>query len=560
MSIPVRTRQRPRHDSSAADAQRQRETSDADWELARGRSLDLRELRDRALSTTDVERLAKKWGVARATVFRKLSRFRDAGDLVSLLPRRAGRRPGSMQVDTEIEFIVHDCAKRLWALSENATVEDIFTEIVKECAARQQSPPSRATVGRRLQKLRADPRNFLGEARQALQEKTRLIKSQYRIGEPLAVVQIDHTVADILLVEPQTQCVVGRPTLTMAIDVATRCVMGSCVSFEAPSSLLVALCLESAVFPKEDGSKPELADADWPMHGLMKAIHTDNGREFHGQAFRRGCDLNGIDTIYRPPATPRFGGHIERLIGSFMRRTRLLPGNTYSDMLGRRPRSAESKAALTLGDYRSFLTEEIHRYHTRIHRTLGTSPKAAWEQAWRRSRGAETPRLPHSKEGFLINFLPVRNRVVTREGIEIDGLRFSHQNLQNEIDPAVKRVVRVDPRDISRVYLESPTGPYLLVPLRAGYGMPTMSWWEWKATRQRQRTEGGRSSSVNAASTIDNSGTASETPLRAGRVRARRAEWRALQAIQSLPPPITIMRPIVRSDTDSPLPQWEILD
>lgn len=557
--MPVRTRQRPEHDSSAAEAQRQRDTSGAEWEHARGRALDIRELPNRALSKSDVERLSKKWGVARATVFRKLSRFRDAGDLAGLLPRRAGRRLGSMQVDAEIEFIIHDCAKRLWALSENATVEDIFTEIAKECTARQQSPPSRATVGRRLQKLRTDPNNFLGEARQALQEKRRLIKSQYRVGEPLAVVQIDHTLADILLVDPHTRCVVGRPTLTIAIDVATRCVMGFCASFEAPSSLLVALCLESAVFPKK-GLTPELADADWPMHGLMKAIHSDNGREFHGQAFRRGCDLNGIDTIYRPPATPRFGGHIERLIGSFMRRTRLLPGNTYSDMLGRRPKSAESKAALTLGDYRSFLWEEIHRYHTRIHRTLGTSPKAAWEQAWRRGRGAETPRLPDSKERFLINFLPVRNRVVTREGIEIDGLKFSDHNLQKEVDPSVKRVVRVDPRDISRVYLESPTGPYLPVPLRAGFDMPAMSWWEWKATRQRRRTEGGRGSPGNAAITIDHSGSASETQLRAGRLRARRAEWQALQAIQSLPPPNTIMRPIVRSDTDSPLPQWEILD
>jgi putative transposase len=150
------------------------------------------------------------------------------------------------------------------------------------------------------------------------------------------------------------------------------------------------------------------------------------------------------------------GGHIERLIGTFMRRTRLLPGNTYSDMLGRRPRQAEASASLSLDDYRSFLVEEIERYHNRNHRILGSSPRKAWERAWKRSRGEESPKLPSNKTRFLMDLLPVRNRVITREGIEIDGLRFSQEALQSEVNPHVQRVVRIDARDTSRVYLECP--------------------------------------------------------------------------------------------------------
>ena len=167
-----------------------------------------------------------------------------------------------------------------------------------------------------------------------------------------------------------------------------------------------------------------------------------------------------------------------------MRRTRLLPGNTYTDMLKRRPRLAESRATLTLADYRSFLFEEIERYHGRTHRTLGTSPATAWQRAWKRSRGSEAPTVPASRERFLLDFLPVRNRVVTREGIEIDGLRFSVDGLQREVDPKIKRLVRIDPRDISRDYLERAAGPYLIIPLRAGHTIPAMSWWEWRAFRR----------------------------------------------------------------------------
>jgi putative transposase len=549
----ARSLKKPTTNSSAARAKLQRETSDIDWEAAREKSLDIKASKDRPLSSVEAQRLSQRWGVARATVFRKLARFRQGGDLTAFLPQRAGKPTGFSHLAAETEFIIKDCAKRLWALTENATVEDIYIEVVKECTARQLPLPSRATVGRRLQKFRRDPDSFVGEARQALQDRRRLVRSSYSVAEPLSVVQLDHTVADILLVEPHSHCVVGRPTLTMAIDVATRCVMGFCASFEAPSSLLVALCVETAVFPKGQSGN------QWPMHGLMKSIHSDNGREFHGQAFRRGCDLNGIATIYRPPATPRFGGHIERLIGTFMRRTRLLPGSTYSDMIGRRPKSAESKAILTLGDYRCFLTEEIERYHARAHRTLGISPRSAWERAWKRGRGVETPTVPENRERFLIDFLPVRSRVVTREGIEVEGLRFSNESLQCEIDPLVKRVVRIDPRDISRVYLETPAGPYLRVPLRTGHALPAMSWWEWRATR-RGLKKGENSNQAGEAHLAAHLRAATKTAMRAGRARVRRAEWQALQAIQSLPPPNTSLRPIVRSDSDSTLPQWEILD
>lgn len=547
----------PGSSSAVSRTKAQRDASDQAWEDALQRSHDLEAFRDRDTTPQEIAQLADKWGVARSTVFRNLNRFREGGDLSALLPRRPGKAPGSSPFDPEIESVVREAAKRLWAISENATVEDIFGEIAKECRARQLMRPSRATVGRRLLKLRSEWTSFKGEARQSLKEGRRLVKSSYTISEPLAVVQIDHTLADVLLVEPQTQSVIGRPTLTLAIDVATRCVMGFCASLEAPSSHLVALCLETAVFPK-GRAQEQNADGDWPMYGLMKSIHTDNGREFHSRAFRRGCDLNGIATIYRPPATPRFGGHIERLIGTFMRRTRLLPGNTYSDMLGRRPRHAESKASLSLTDFRSFIEEEIQRYHSRNHRTLGSTPRNAWERAWKRSRGVETPRLPANRERFLMDFLPVRNRVVTREGIEIDGLRFSHECLQGEINPRVQRIVRIDPRDISRVYLECLDGQCLTVPLRADHAMHRMSWWEWRAVRKQRKSTKRQVVDVEYAA----SKTLEPLPskLRLARQTVRQAEWRALQEIQALPVPDTKLSPLLSSDEDSALPEWEILD
>jgi len=64
---------------------------------------------------------------------------------------------------------------------------------------------------------------------------------------PLVIVQIDHTPADIILVDSFERKPIGRPWVTLAIDIATRMVTGYYVSFEAPSRLSIALCRSQIV-------------------------------------------------------------------------------------------------------------------------------------------------------------------------------------------------------------------------------------------------------------------------------------------------------------------------
>ena len=106
-------------------------------------------------------------------------------------------------------------------------------------------------------------------------------------------------------------------------------------SFEAPSRLSVALCLTRAVAPKA----ALLADLDstvpWPAQGKPHSIHVDSGRDFRSRAFQGACAEWGMDLVYRPPGSPHFGGHIERLIGAMMGAVHLLPGTTQSSVATR---------------------------------------------------------------------------------------------------------------------------------------------------------------------------------------------------------------------------------
>ncbi|MEU6586100.1 hypothetical protein [Nocardia sp. NPDC046763] len=52
-------------------------------------------------------------------------------------------------------------------------------------------------------------------------------------------VQIDHTPADVIVVDEFHRLPIGRPYVTAAIDEATRCVPGLVVTLEAPSAASV---------------------------------------------------------------------------------------------------------------------------------------------------------------------------------------------------------------------------------------------------------------------------------------------------------------------------------
>ena len=68
-----------------------------------------------------------------------------------------------------------------------------------------------------------------------------------KVDRPLELIQIDHTPVDVLVLTDDRQTILGRPWLTVAIDVATRCVLGIYLSMDAPSAVSVSLCIEHRI-------------------------------------------------------------------------------------------------------------------------------------------------------------------------------------------------------------------------------------------------------------------------------------------------------------------------
>jgi putative transposase len=426
-------------------------------------------------------------GVSRTTVWRWIRRLAAEGGRTSaLVPRKRGRRNGSVMVPGDVEGIIEEHLTRYYLRRERPSLARVVTEIRSACLERGLQPPTRRTVQRRLDAMDAREVMKAREGAKAARQRFAPVTGRNRSERPLDVVQIDHTPADIILVDSFERKPIGRPWVTLAIDIATRMVTGYHVSFDAPSRLSVALCLTRAVAPKAEFLADLECNAPWPAQGKPVSIHVDKGREFRSQAFQSACAEWGINLVYRPPGSPHFGGHVERLIGTMMGAVHLLPGTTQSSVAAKGGYDAEAMAAMTLGEFDRWFALEICRYNNSIHSSLGCTPVAKWDAL----AGEMSGDIPFDMEAFRVSFLPSEQRQVRRDGIHLFDLRYWSDALAGYVGRrGGKVVVRYDPRDLSTVWVELDGGRCVEARYR-NLEIPPVSLWEYREAMQKARAMG----------------------------------------------------------------------
>jgi putative transposase len=437
------------------------EIADAAWDEAHRRASAVRQfLRDRpnSQSVRDVLDLAWELGVSKATAYRLLKAFRTAGTVVSLVDRKRGRPKGHSVLDDEREQIIRGAINAFFLTRNRPTVSELVRKVGEKCIAANLSVPHRRTVVARLKdidlQIRARRR---GESKIA--KSTRAVPGALSPSRPLELVQIDHTKADIFVVDEETRQPIGRPWLTFAMDVCSRMVTGFYVTMAAPSRLSISLCLLHSVFDKSAWLREREIEEPWPVAGLPDTLHVDNGADFRSRAFKRGCEDAGIAIVWRPPGEPHFGGHIERLIGTQMGKLHLLAGTTFSNRVERGEYDPRRHSALTLRELERYIALDIiGSYHQSIHRSLGRPPIAVW-----RDHEGEIPlRLPDDRRRFWLTFLPEEERALRPTGIHLFGLRYWSPALISDVGRSGRRLlVKYDPRDMARVFVKRPSGNFV---------------------------------------------------------------------------------------------------
>lgn len=477
--------------------------ADADWQTAERRYAAIQPLLTEVpLSRKQVEIRAGEVGVDAATLYRWLRRFNAFGVMTALIPRKRGWRYGSTRLSQSTEAVIVEVIRDFYLTSQRPSVQKSVTEVLRRCHKQGVELPSPTTIRDRLAKVdEKDALRGRGQREKAKNKFTPVAGRFPNADYPLAVVQIDHTPVDLILVDDVYRKPIGRPWLTLAIDVYSRMVVGYYLSFDAPSETSVAMCVAHAALPKEEWLLLHEIDAEWPVWGFPRTIHVDNGAEFRSNNFQKSCLMHNISLEFRPVRAPRYGGHIERLLGTFAREIHDLPGTTFSNVEQRDDYDSEKHAVMTKSEFEAwFVTLVCKVYHRRIHSKIGVPPIRQWETGVF-GNGAVTgvglPPRPADRLTVLLDFLPSFSRTVQTFGVTIDGLTYYAEALRMWINAADADngkkqafVFRRDPRDISLVWFFDPViAQYFPIPL-ADQSLPCLSLWEYKQARDLLRKEG----------------------------------------------------------------------
>lgn len=476
-----------------------------EWTEAQRRLGAIKGLLDSSMRTREeAEKLAAAAGVHVTTLYRWLSDYLRVGNVSALVPGKRGRKAGARLLSIEVEAIIDSVIEDFYLDKQRHTPADTIEAIEARCRLAKVAPPHSNTVRRRIKRVpEVVQLKRRGRREEAINKFSPIKGTVENATHPFSLIMIDHTPTDIIVVDEVHRQPVGRPYLTVAIDVFSRMVAGIYLSMDPPNSASVGLCLAHAMCPKREYLAELGVPGSWPVMGKIGIVHVDNAKEFRGMALERGAAQHGIDLQWRPPGTPNYGGHIERLIGTVMRWVHKLPGTTFSNPRQRKGYDSEGESALTLKELHVELVDFIvNKYHQQVHDGVGVPPIRKWERGiigTDDEPGVGLMPVPEDKDRLLIDFMPLETRTVQRYGIQWDNITYYDPILDSYINACgadgetkEKFIVRRDPRDISHIYFYDPVDrSYTPLPYR-NIGYPAMSLYELNEIRKRMTEEGIR--------------------------------------------------------------------
>jgi len=474
----------------------------AKWDIANKR-------RDLILPLVDVHRVPKatmdhvasELGVHRTTVGRWLENFRISGELTSsLLPSRKQNSDTKPRLPQAVEAIVRTTIDTFYLTEAKPSKLDTVREIQKRCRNAQLVSPHANTIYNRIARISPKEKLTKHGFKKIANERYSATPGTYsQAVAPLSVVQMDHALLDIYVVDQATRRAIGRPTITIAIDVFSRCALGFYLSLEKNGgALATGQCIVHAAFPKETWLAERGVEGSWNCWGFPKKLHVDNAKDFRGSMVERACaNVNPkIDIDFRPVREPRFGGHIERFIGTLQGVMHKLPGTTFSSPEHRGDYDPVKKAKLSLTELETIIADWIvNIYHTRVHAGIKMPPERLWHHGMfvgdNQRPASGLPNRPTNLEQRRLDFMPHARRSVTHQyGIAWDNVHYYHDVLKPYVSDGRSYIVKRDPRDISAIFFyHEDTKSYSRIPY-ANISLPQISIWEYREIQKQLEAEG----------------------------------------------------------------------
>ena len=189
-------------------------------------------------------------GISRSTLYRWLRASKQGGHLSALAPQRAKVR--KKRLSRKVEAVIFGVIEAAYLTPQRISGAKLVDLVGMKCRAAHLKAPSEKAVRQRLGEIDARRRMKMREGKKAARDRYDEVKESFPGAEyPLNVVQIDHTRLDIEVVDDEHRMPIGRPWLTLAMDVCSRMVTGLYLSLDAPSAFSVGMCIRHSVLEKD---------------------------------------------------------------------------------------------------------------------------------------------------------------------------------------------------------------------------------------------------------------------------------------------------------------------
>lgn len=349
--------------------------------------------------------------------------------------------------------------------SQSHVVQDVHAEIRRQNAVRsgQGLPPLRmpsaSSVRRRIAALGRFEVTASREGLAVAKGRYGPVGRGLDVEVPLERVEMDEWKVDLIAIleaagiEPtadqRRDMALGRYFLSVAIDCATRCVLGIKLADSASTADALAT-LWLALTDKSNMARALGCRAGWHQSGHITQVVVDNGSSFVSSEFKAAVADLGIGYDVMPAGVPKLRGRIERMMRTFAQNMMpFMTGRTFSNPVERGDYPSEAFAVHTAQDLvDAFVRYIVDNYHQREHQGLDyNSPAQSWETA---TKTYPVPQAPNRHTLRAILGLEVR-RKSGRHGIQLMKLRFHSEELARRFERhgGEDMLLRVDPEDLA---------------------------------------------------------------------------------------------------------------
>ena len=473
------------------------EINDSEYNEAKKRYEAILPLLEKNLSRKDSVEYSKKIGIHFTTLYRWQERYKSTGTILGLISNKVGAKKGNTRLNSEIEILIKRIIDNYYLTIQKPSVQSVVDKVLAECKKMNIIAPHSNTIRNRIEAITEYEKLKKQGSKSIARTRYEPTPNKFEADYPLQLIEIDHTPCDIILVDDEHRLPIGRPWITVAIDIYSRMIVGYYLSMNAPSVTSVGMCVSNTILPKDTLLAKFDVNANWNVWGFPETIHVDNGADFRADAVKKAGLAHGINIEFRPVGRANFGGHIERAIGTLMSEIHNLPGTTFSNIKQRGEYNSDANASMTFFEFEKWLVTFITKiYHKRVHNSLFLTPEQQWEEGlFGDENSIGFIQKPSSNSTIILDFLPIYERTIQKNGVNIEGLNYYDHVLRtkiNQTENGKKKqfIFKRDPRDISYIWFyEESTKEYFKIPV-ANQNMPSMTAWEFDSIKTNLKNKG----------------------------------------------------------------------